>query len=219
MLTGKFIKECKNRFLCLVEINGNIEECYVSSSSRLENYIDLTGCKVLLKENVGKKLRTNYTLQAAFYKRAWVLLNLNHINELVYTEYLNTTGIDTSGIIREHFIGKYKSDLYLPGKEQIVEAKGILSGDDIAKFPLVSCGRALNQMKEIGNLLDKGLKVDYTFVLMNPKIQAITLNSEQEQFIEVFTACIVKGLVPRYYTVRWRQGKSFLSTAKNVYIK
>ena len=79
MLTGKFIKECKNRFLCLVEINGNIEECYVSSSSKLENYIDLTGCKVLLKKNVGKMLRTDYSLHAAYYKRAWVLLNLNYI--------------------------------------------------------------------------------------------------------------------------------------------
>jgi len=219
MLTGKFIEECKNRFLCLVEINGNIEECYVSSSSRLENYIDLTGCKVLLKENVGKKLRTNYTLQAAYYKRAWVLLNLNHINELVYMEYLSATGIARAGIIREHFIGEYKSDLYIPKKEKIVEAKGILSGDNIAKFPLVSCGRALKQMEEIEHLLDEGLKVDYTFVLMNPKIQAITLNSEQKQFIEMFTACVDKGLVARYYTVRWRQGKSFLSTAKNVYIK
>lgn len=219
MLTGKFIKECKNRFLCLVEINGNIEECYVSSSSKLENYIDLTGCNVLLKKNVGKKLRTDYTLHAAYYKRAWVLLNLNYINELVHTEYLKTTGIDTAGIIRECFIGEYKSDLYLPEKEKIVEAKGILSGDDIAKFPLVSCGRALKQMEEIENILDEGFKVDYTFVLMNPKIQSIALNSEQKQFVEVFKACIDKGLVPRYYTVRWRQGKSFLSTAKNVYIK
>ena len=110
MITGVFIEECKNRFLCLVEIEGIIEECYVSSSSKLNNYISLKGRKVMLIENKGKKLRTRYTLQAAWIKRKWVLLNLNIINDLVLDTFAPSI---KKTLNREYFIGDYKSDFYI----------------------------------------------------------------------------------------------------------
>ena len=44
---GIFKKELKNRFLCLVEIDGEDTLCYIPSSCRLSNFIDLTGKEVL----------------------------------------------------------------------------------------------------------------------------------------------------------------------------
>lgn len=44
MIIGNFIKECNNRFVCLVETDGVVTECYVSSSSKLGKYIKLENC-------------------------------------------------------------------------------------------------------------------------------------------------------------------------------
>ena len=46
---GTFQMEIKNRFLCSVNIDGKDETCYIPSSCRLSNFIDMTGRTVLLK--------------------------------------------------------------------------------------------------------------------------------------------------------------------------
>ena len=40
--TGTFIKESKNRFLCEVLVDKKITECYIPSSCRLDNFLELT---------------------------------------------------------------------------------------------------------------------------------------------------------------------------------
>ena len=102
MIEGIFKEECKRRFLALVEINGKEEECYMSTSSKLKDIIDLNGRTVLLKENKGENLRTKYTVQAVKEKENIILLNLNYINELFYAEILKSN----QEILREQKINK-----------------------------------------------------------------------------------------------------------------
>ena len=66
-IIGKFLKELKNRFLCEVEIDGNVEECYVPSSCHLSNFLQLKGKRVLLVPTQGKSPRTKYALYAVPY--------------------------------------------------------------------------------------------------------------------------------------------------------
>ena len=49
-IEGIFIREQKNRFICEVMVEDEIIECYVPSSCRLDNFIDLHGKRVLLCE-------------------------------------------------------------------------------------------------------------------------------------------------------------------------
>lgn len=41
IVTGTFVKELKNRFLCEVVISGIPTECYVPSSCHLSNFLEL----------------------------------------------------------------------------------------------------------------------------------------------------------------------------------
>ena len=207
MITGIFVEECRNRFLCLVEIEGSIEECYVSSSSKLSHYISLKGRKVMLIENKGKKLRTKYTLQAVWIKRKWVLLNLNVINDLVLDTF--TSSIQKI-IHREYFIGDYKSDFYNQADREIIEAKGIISESEIVCYPVVSCGRHLRQLNAFEKLLRQGYKVRYIFVLMSPSIKCIVLNEKEREVSDEFKKCVAAGMEIEFWTTRWYAGKCHL---------
>ena len=52
MIYGTFKEETKNRFLCQVTIDSKDVECYIPSSCRLGNFIDMKGRTVLLKGTV-----------------------------------------------------------------------------------------------------------------------------------------------------------------------
>lgn len=204
MINGIFIEECKNRFLCLVSINGIAEECYVSSSSKLSNYISLEGKRVMLIENKGKHLRTKYTLQAVWINRRWVLLNLNAVNDLVFATFESST---REKIYREHFVDDYKSDFYNDATKEIIEAKGVLSDKETVSYPLVSCGRHLRQLTSFEKLLRQGYKVRYLFVLMNPSIQEIVLDTKDTEVTNKFKQCVSLGMEIEFWTTKWYAGK------------
>lgn len=207
MITGIFIEECKNRFLCLVNIDGVVEECYVSSSSKLSNYISLKGKKVMLIKNGGKNLRTRYTLQAVWLHRRWVLLNLNIINDLVMETFKPSI---RKRINREHFINDYKSDFYNVAAKEIIEAKGVLSEEETVCYPIVSCGRHLRQLTSFENLLMQGYSIRYIFVLMNPSIRSIVLNTKDVEVTEKFKRCVSAGMEIEFWTTRWYEGRCHL---------
>lgn len=56
IVTGTFVKELKNRFLCEVVISGIPTECYVPSSCHLSNFLELRGKQVLLLPTPGSYL-------------------------------------------------------------------------------------------------------------------------------------------------------------------
>lgn len=82
LIEGVFIEESKNRFLCKVLIDNKVCECYVPSSSRIENYLNVKGKKVLLTPNKSNS-RTNYSLFAVKFYNKYILLNLNLTNKVV----------------------------------------------------------------------------------------------------------------------------------------
>lgn len=213
MITAKFIEECSNRFLCLCEMDGEIIECYVSSSSKLEKYIKLKNKKVMLSENRGKNLRTSYTLQAAKVNGHWVLLNLNLINELYFEMLVHVRKIAADEIQREKFVEQYKTDFYIDKQKLLIEAKGILADTKEAVYPVVSCGRALRQLYAIYERLREGFSVEYGFVLMNSSIKHIQINPKEEEVRMMFKKCIGAGMMVKFYSVRWYAGKCHLQRA------
>lgn len=207
MITGQFVEECSNRFLCHVLIEGVQTECYVSSSSRLENYITLKNKTVMLVENKGKNLRTQFTLQAAKVKGKWVLLNLNSINEL-YLEMLHKgRKYKADDIQREKYVNDYKTDFFIEKDKLLIEAKGILSESSKAIYPVVSCGRAYRQLLAILDLLKAGYSIEYGFVLMNPGITQIELNPREKKIRAIFKECMDLGMRVTFFSIKWYAGK------------
>ena len=94
---GTFQAEIKNRFLCSVNIGGKDAVCYIPSSCRLSNFIDMTGRTVLLRPIETPNTRTAYAVYAVKYRKGFILLNLaqtNRVNEAqIRRRYFSFLGV------------------------------------------------------------------------------------------------------------------------------
>lgn len=195
--TGQFISESKNRFLCTVKIDGAEEVCYIASSCRLDNFIDLRGKNVLLIKNKGTKGRTQYSVIGVKHKRNYIILNTSWANKAIDSSFLKR---------RFSFLGKrkdyraeidvsgYKADFYIPSSKSIIEVKSVISTNDTAVFPTVYSERTLGQLKRIANLLDEGYKGYFIIVSLNPYVKAIKLLQDTEVITQL-NECIARGLI------------------------
>lgn len=201
-ISGVFVKELKNRFLCEVKIDGKVEECYVPSSCHLSNFLQLKGKRVVLIPTQGKNPRTKYALYAAPYRRNYIILNTSlsniAIEKGIHNRRFSYLG-KRSNVQKEHSIEGYKADLYIPQTKTIVEIKSVLSENDEAVFPTVFSERTQNQLKSIQEMLEKGYKVVFIIVSLNPYIKKLTIDKSTEFYSEL-TRCIEKGMEIRAYT-------------------
>jgi len=201
-ISGVFVKELKNRFLCEVKIDGKVEECYVPSSCHLSNFLQLKGKRVVLIPTQGKNPRTKYALYAAPYRRNYIILNTSlsnvAIEKGIHNRRFSYLG-KRSNVQKEHSVEGYKTDLYIPQTKTIVEIKSVLSENDEAVFPTVFSERTQNQLKSIQEMLEKGYKVVFIIVSLNPYIKKLTIDKSTEFYSEL-TRCIEKGMEIRAYT-------------------
>lgn len=202
---GTFRTEIKNRFLCSVNIDGKDETCYIPSSCRLSNFIEMTGRMVLLKPIKTPNARTHYEVYAAKYRKSFILLNLAQANRVIETQirrrYFSFLGI-RNNVQREYKIGNYKTDLFIHDTNTLVEIKSTLAFSRESKFPTVYSERAVKQLKEISYLLDEGYRACYVLVSLNPSVKEIVINSEVEDYYKAFVECVKKGMSYCAFSVR-----------------
>lgn len=198
LISGIFISEMKNRFLCLVRIGGDAIECYIPSSCRLSNFLSLEGKEVLLKKTQGKKTRTEYAVYAVKFRRNYLLLNLSQANRAVENE-IHRRIFENIGsrkqVSREVTVEGYKSDLYIHDTKTIIEIKSILSTEKKGVFPTVFSERAINQLRRILQLLTKGYKVCYMLVSLNPYLEFVELSKVELEFRNLYLECIDRGML------------------------
>lgn len=210
---GVFVEESKNRFLCTVLIDNELCECYVPSSSRIENYLKLKGREVLLTENKGTNKRTKFSLFAVKYYNKYILINLNMANQITETlinenkiKYLAGTSLK-----REQTIEGYKTDILLENHRTneniIIEVKGIISALREAKFPSVFSERAIVQLQKIKKLLQRGYKVVYLIVSLSPIVKRIILDSNFSQYHSLIKECVELGMELRSFSVVYDKGQ------------
>lgn len=208
IIEGIFIEESKNRFLCKVLVLDKTYECYVGSASKLRNYLKLLGKRVLIKKNVGKDLRTQYSLFAIMYYGKYIMLNLNIVN-IILEEYLKNK-FKQAAIYKEKFVGDYKSDFLINGKENIVvEAKGIIAARRNVIFPTVYSGRAIKQLKLILKLLEEGWKAEYYFISLSPIVKSININKNKlyKEYYTLLNKCVNKGMITKGFNVSYEENK------------
>lgn len=195
-IEGIFVKELKNRFLCEVIIDGVNIVCYVPSSCRLGNFLELEGKKVLLFPTAAPKSRTDYALFAVKYKQNYILLNTSQANRVVeenmYRRYFSFLG-KRKEIYREYVVEGYKTDLYINDTGTLLEIKSVISTKKEAVFPTVFSQRTLDQLNNIHKLLNKGYRVAFIIVSLSPYTEKIILDKETP-FYEVFHNCVLSGM-------------------------
>lgn len=160
-----------NRFLCLVKINGGVEEASVPSSGRLTELMT-PGRRVLVEAASSPNRKTGYTLRAAWRNGRWVLVDSTAPNRLV-AELVESGGFRLfpgyTKARREYSIGAHRFDLLLEGKGAppvIVEIKSVtLVEDKVARFPDAPTERGRRHVLELARLNGKGLKSAVLFVI------------------------------------------------------
>lgn len=212
---GVFIKESKNRFICEVMIQGYIEECYIPSSCRLENFLDLPGKEVLLSKNKSINRRTKYSVAAIRYKNSYLLLNTSVSNTLIFNN-LHLRRFSFIGprknIIKEKKIGNYKADIFIQEENKtIIEIKSIICSSNEAKFPTVYSQRAIDQLKHIKVLMANGYKACYFFVSLNPYVKGLEINSDIKEYHTLLNECIKQGMVLKGYNCKFKDSALTLS--------
>lgn len=215
---GIFKEEIKNRFLCLVEIDGEDTLCYIPSSCRLSNFIDLTGREVLVLPVLSPDARTRYSVYALAGNHGFILLNLSKANEAVASS-ISSRRFSFLGkrtlIKKEYNVGGYKSDLYIEDTKTVVEIKSILSfaRSREAQFPSVKSQRAIDQLMKLRCLLDEGYRVSYIFVSLNPSIKRLAINEETEEYRNAFYSCIEKGMMVKGVSLKISDGEPIINSS------
>lgn len=211
-IVGDFVREEKNRFLCTVTVEGEDEECYIPSSCRLGNFLELAGKKVLLKENQNKNARTRLAVYALKIKQNYLILKTSEANNIIINSiksrrfsYLGKRTL----VEKECTIAGYKADVFLPETRTIIEIKSIITQEKKAVFPTVYSERAIEQLKKVKMLLQNGYNVVYIFVSLNPYVKAVSLSetSKQSEYKNLFIECVESGMLYRAYTSKIEEGK------------
>lgn len=191
-----FISEIRNRFLCEVSIDGLIVRCYVPSSCRLDNFLDLTGKIVLLTPTKSRGAKTPYSLLAIAYKNNYIILNSSLANyavgQALTTKRFSFLGRRTT-IQKEFYVGNYKSDFFIRETETLIEVKSIITTDAVARFPSVFSLRAIDQLQAIKNHLKNGKPACYIIASLNPYVKAIVVD-EHTPFYQAFAECLSLGM-------------------------
>ena len=220
---GIFKEELKNRFLCLVEIDDEDTLCYIPSSCRLSNFIDLTGREVLVSPVLSPAARTRYSVYALSGDHGFILLNMSKANEAV-ADSISSRRFSFLGkrtlVKKEYKVSGYKSDLYIEDTKTVVEIKSILSfakGRE-AQFPSVYSQRAIDQLIKLRCLLDEGYRVSYIFVSLNPSIKQLAINEEIEEFWGAFNCCIEKGMMVKGVSLKLMDGEPIIYSSMPVRI-
>lgn len=210
IINGIFIEESKNRFLCTVIIDNEICECYVPSSSRIENYLNLKGREVLLTKNKGTNKRTQFSLFAVKYYNKYILINLNMVNKIVGDMILEKKikHLSGTGLRREQIIDGYKTDLLVEknGESTIVEIKGVISAHRKVNFPSVASERATIQLKKIKELLQRGYKVVYLIVSLSPIVKKIVLDPAFSEYYYLLNECVELGMRLMGFSLSYEEG-------------
>ena len=194
---GRFVSESKNRFLCTVRVDGTEEICYIASSCRLDNFIDLRGKDVLLRRNTGKNSSTRYSVLGVKHKKSYILLNTSWANRAVgsdiHSRRFSFLG-KRSEIKKEAIINGYRTDFYVPSTKSIIEVKSVISTLGTAMFPTVFSERTLHQLEAIETLLLKGYHASFIIVSLNPYVKEIQM-IEDSQCCTYLKRCCKHGLV------------------------
>ena len=205
---GIFKNEHKNRFLCTVCVDGTDVICYISSSCRLSNFIDLSGKTVLLMPNKSKASKTLYTVYAVKIGRHFVLLNFAQANRVIESQlcrrHFSFLG-KRKKVEREIFIESYKTDLFIYDTNTVVEIKSILTFNKKSLFPSVYSERAIKQLQKLSHLLDIGYKVCYLLISLNSQVKELYIDKNDKIYYTLFKECINKGMIVRAFSIHMNE--------------
>ncbi|GEM_PF-3707884 len=207
-LKAIFLEEANSRFICKILKDEENIECYISSSSKLSNYLTLENCDVLISKNKGRKLRTEYTLEAVEFKKILYYVNFNKVNELYYNLLLSS-GFEAKTIHREYLVNnQIKTDFCFQnqGKWVCAEIKALLCSSNKVIFPDNSSHRTERQLLQYIELLRENIDVTFCFIAMSATITDFELNLSKKRIKVCLAEAVSLGMKISAYSVIYNCG-------------
>ncbi|GAB6100620.1 DNA/RNA nuclease SfsA [Halanaerocella petrolearia] len=177
---GKLI-ERPNRFVAIVDLDGEEIKAYLPNPGRLEELM-LPGAKVFVKHEAKPGRKTEYDLLLIEQDGELISLDTRLPNKLV-NQALETNFFsefkDYQEVIAEYTVGNSRLDFLLRNGEEecLIEVKSVtLVEDKIAKFPDAPTKRGRRHLDELIEAHQKGYRSVVLFII-------------QRQNIDYFTPC------------------------------
>ncbi len=194
IVKGKFI-ERPNRFVALVEIDGQLTKAHVKNTGRckellvpnatvyLEDFADRMGSRKMRYSLIGvEKVVDNGT----------ILINMDsQAPNKVVKEALESGKLILPGMAKlieikwEAKYGDSRLDFYIKdeyGKEAFVEVKGVtLENDGVASFPDAPTERGIKHLKELEKAVLEGKNAYALFVIQMKGVQFFKPNDERHK--------------------------------------
>lgn len=177
------------------------------TSSKLGKIIKLNDQRVYLLNNTGKNLRTKYKVHSISKDDNLILLDLNSINNLFFSKIL----LNDIAYLPERTIDNIKVDFINNEKKEIIEIKGLISEENEILFPHSNSNRIIRQLKKLSK---SEYKVRFIFILMNPKIEKIKLDTNNFEFINQINSAIKKNIKLQIYKICWKDTQEYLEEVK-----
>lgn len=190
----------QNRFCCLVELRGDMEEAYLPNSGRLQGVLS-PGQRVLLAERPSPLRRTKYDLVAASSDGTLVSVDARAAEELV-REALHEGALQPfarfSSIRREVPRGRSRLDFLLtsPDSQCFLEVKSVtLAQEGRALFPDAPTPRGRKHVETLTWARRDGYSAAMIFVIQRGDVESFWPNDAVDpQFGLVLRTAQLRGI-------------------------
>ena len=196
--------ERPNRFVALVEVNGEVKRAHVSDTGRLGELLE-RGAPVLLSPNPKGKL--DYKFVAVKKEEDWVLLNTS-VHSIIARKVLERglLGFKPKTIKPEFNFGNSRID-FLLDENFLLEVKGCnLVENGICLFPDVPTERGKKHLKELTAALRKGFRAGLLFLAFRNCSCFLPNKKRDPDFSSLFFEALKSGV--EFYGVRLRFSES-----------
>ncbi len=178
---GTFVSR-PNRFIGIVDINGNRETVHIKNTGRCKELL-VSGNKVLLEKSDNPARKTAYDL-VSVYKNEDLLINMDSFTpNTVVAEWLPGSGIFSSKavIIREVTYKSSRFDIYVKDgdRKAFIEVKGVtLEDNGHCRFPDAPTERGVKHLNELISCVKDGYEAYVIFVIQFSGALSLSPNDE-----------------------------------------
>ncbi len=212
-------RERPNRFIGLVEVNGQLEKAHIADPGRLKELL-VSGARGLVQDHgdkPGRKLR--YSLDF-IYSAEGHLVSLNtQLPNRIMAHFLamgNLPGFEGYRIQRPEFrFGKSRFDFLLntpAGQPALLEVKSVTlveerQGKRVALFPDAPTARGTRHIQELMLAQADGYEARLVFVIQRHDAQCFMPNRRTDLALaEAVEAAILNGVMVQAFTFEMRPG-------------
>ncbi len=199
LIEGVFVERV-NRFLAMVELDGQEVGVHVANSGRMKELF-IPGCRVLVRPVPGERRKTKFDLALVDMGQAWASADARMPNALIAEGVANGHLRQFAGysdIRREVTFGESRLDLMLEGSSGrcYIEAKSVtLVEDGVGLFPDSPTVRGAKHLRTLETVIESGHRAAVVFVIQRPDATMFATNDPADpDLAEAFRSALAAGV-------------------------